>query len=192
MAKYGNGVATEDILQSIAMLRERNMDQMSPEVAVSCNEFRQDRLYIEEIDGVYKPKLELLRAIYKRYVLRLPNGKRPKLMRPEGWQALCDHCHFISDDFTIRDVNLAFLRAQMNVADEIGDRTRFESMTFMDFLEALARVADQLILPTDAQVEAMGLKSALQWALQVEAGDRGKYDGVTVDEYHKVQFFSVR
>ena len=37
MAKYGNGVATNDIVEAISLLKERNMSKMSTEGAITPN-----------------------------------------------------------------------------------------------------------------------------------------------------------
>lgn len=55
-----------------------------------------------------------------------------------------------------QDATLTFLWSRMAVLDEIKDYGRYTSLTFVDFLEALGRVADMKSLPTDSDLDAAG------------------------------------
>ena len=59
----------------------------------------------------------------------------------------------------------------MWVQDEIKDYTRYESLSFVDFLEALARAADRKALPNRYELERNGFHDIMDWY-------RGR-DGVT-------------
>lgn len=45
---------------------------------------------------------------------------------------------------------------------------RYTSLSFIDFLEALGRVADAKSLPTASDLDAAGYSSVLEWALEKE------------------------
>lgn len=59
----------------------------------------------------------------------------------------------------------------MCTADEVRDWSRFESLTQIDFLEALALVADLKPLPRASQLAEAGI-DALQWAINKASGAR--------------------
>ena len=55
-----------------------------------------------------------------------------------------------------QDSALAFLWSRMLTVDEIKDYNKYTSLTFIDFLEALGRVADMKSLPLESELEAAG------------------------------------
>jgi hypothetical protein len=55
-----------------------------------------------------------------------------------------------------QDVTLSYLWSRMYVYDEVKDFVRNTSITFVDFLEALCRLADVKPLPSYEQLEAAG------------------------------------
>jgi len=59
-------------------------------------------------------------------------------------------CHLINAEFTERSAKLIFLRAKMATVDELMDGAKNESMTFVEFLECIARVAEASCYPSDA------------------------------------------
>ncbi|KAL6756926.1 hypothetical protein V8C86DRAFT_2637564 [Haematococcus lacustris] len=67
----------------------------------------------------------------------------------------------------------------MYVLDEVKDYQRYSSVTFVDFLEALARVADMKSLPEEADLEAAGYTNILEWAMDKERleGSADKSEG---------------
>lgn len=56
---------------------------------------------------------------------------------------MCKHAELFDENFVERDVNLAFNMSMMTQIDEITKENLFR-MTFVEFLEALARIADKL------------------------------------------------
>ncbi|GFH24772.1 uncharacterized protein HaLaN_22626, partial [Haematococcus lacustris] len=107
------------------------------------NDFRLNRLYTEEVDLLLKHHQVLLKALYSRYRLKpVGGGLRSKQVRLEGWLQLCNDAHLVDSGFTLQDAALCFLWSRMYVLDEVKDYQRYSSVTFVDFLEALARVAD--------------------------------------------------
>ena len=51
----------------------------------------------------------------------------------------------------------------MWVQDEIKDYIRYESLSFIDFLEALARVADRKALPNRYELDRSGFRDIMDW-----------------------------
>lgn len=81
---------------------------------------------------------------------------------------LASHCteHPPHPPLLPQDSALAFLWSRMLTVDEIKDYNKYTSLTFIDFLEALGRVADMKSLPLESELEAAGGEPA-------GGGDRG-------------------
>jgi hypothetical protein len=60
-------------------------------------------------------------------------------------------------DLTRHRARLVFCWSKMRVSDELFMRQVDTSLTFVDFLEALGRVADMKALPTDEEIASFGL-----------------------------------
>ncbi len=58
-----------------------------------------------------------------------------------------------TDDFTEREVRAAFLWSKMEVEDQVQSMS-YQRMSFVDFVEALGRIADMKLLPCDAGLPA--------------------------------------
>lgn len=64
------------------------------------------------------------------------------------------HCTYIQTGVEFREVRLIFAWSQLVVTDELIRRKRALSLTFMDFIEALARLSDLLSPPDATDVDA--------------------------------------
>eukprot|EP00899_Mesostigma_viride_P012886 jgi/Mesvir1/21599/Mv04029-RA.1 len=78
------------------------------------------------------------------------------LMSSACWMEFVEAARLIDDFFSHRDAKMVFMWSRMQVVDDLQDRRRNESLTFVDFLEALGRIADLRGLPTQEQVKASG------------------------------------
>ena len=115
-----------------------------------------ERLYFEEVDLLLKRFKKELTMLYIRY--RLPpkgGGLRPKLWKQYCWEGFVNDANLIDDTLSIQQSLLSFAQSRMMVADEIAQWAKYETMTFVDFLEALGRVADMKSWPSVADVNAM-------------------------------------
>lgn len=57
----------------------------------------------------------------------------------------------------------------MWVQDEVKDYAKYESLYFVDFLEALGRVADLKALPAQSELERNGYSDVFEWLRSREA-----------------------
>ena len=64
----------------------------------------------------------------------------------------------VDQDFTVREIQLAFVLARMRVIDESvpASKTKLANLSQEDFYEALVRVASMKTLPTPAEAKAAG------------------------------------
>ena len=170
LAKYGKGQVTDDVAEAVKMLMEKNLIPNLPAGgALVTNEFRTHRLYNEDVDIVFKRHQVLLKALWSRYRLKpIGGGLRTKVVRMEGWLQLMNDAHLVDGQFTLQDSTLSYLWSRMQTVDEIKDYQKMISLTFIDFLEAIGRVADMKSFPTSQDLEHAGYNDILEWAIDKE------------------------
>lgn len=74
----------------------------------------------------------------------------------DSWLGLLEQGHLLDADLGLQQAQLCFLWSHMMVVDEIKDFARHESLSFVDFLEALARVAELKSLPSFSDLQDAG------------------------------------
>ena len=98
-----------------------------------------------------------------------------QVLRMDSWLGLLEQGHLLDAELGLQQAQLCFLWSKMMVIDEIKDFARHESLSFVDFLEALARVAELKSLPSFSDLEDAGYatfcfcKSILASQLQQQA-----------------------
>eukprot|EP00873_Tetraselmis_striata_P034657 jgi/Tetstr1/454921/TSEL_041784.t1 len=182
-AKYGKGIATVDLAEAVEMLFLKNiLPALTPYSAIWPNDFRESRLYTEECDSLFKKHSVLLKAIYSRYRLRPSGGGlRPKVLKLDGWHKLMDDVNMCDGQFALQEATQCFMWSRMVVIDELKagasapacDFARYECLTFIDFLEALGRVAEMKFLPAASDLKTAGYDNVLEWAIAKESGEDG-------------------
>ncbi|KAK3256867.1 hypothetical protein CYMTET_34023 [Cymbomonas tetramitiformis] len=80
---------------------------------------------------------------------------RAKNLAMEHWIQFCDKTGLASSvtRMSLREAKVIFCDSQMVVVDEIKNRARIYSITFSDFLEAIARAADLISPPTEEELD---------------------------------------
>jgi len=172
VAKYGKGVATNEVSDAIQMILSQNVEPNLKLVAnLDPNDFRKDRLYTEECDDLFRKHEKVLRALYSRY-RQVPKsgGVRPKMLDIGGWEIMADDLNLISDEFTLLDMRICYLYSRMLFKDEMKDYKKTIHLTFIDFLEALSRMADALSFPSMEDILTAGYESVMQWFLEFTGG----------------------
>ncbi len=79
-----------------------------------------------------------------------------QVLRMDSWLGLLESGHLLDADLGLQQAQLCFLWSRMLVVDEIKDFARHEALSFVDFLEALARVAELKSLPSYSDLEDAG------------------------------------
>ena len=79
-----------------------------------------------------------------------------QVLRMDSWLGLLEQGHLLDADLGMQQAQLCFLWSKMMVIHEIKDFSRHESISFVDFLEALARVAELKSLPSFSDLEDAG------------------------------------
>ena len=132
IAKYGKGIATDSVPEAVRMLLEQNLDANLPFGGrLISNDFRNERLYNEEVDLLYKRHAVILKTLYSRFVPLVPlpvldswpalppppltacipfryrlkppgGGIRTKVIKIDGWLQLMNDAHLLDQQFTIQ------------------------------------------------------------------------------------------
>lgn len=109
----------------------------------NSQKWRDEKYWCEECDDALKKHRQILDTIYNKYSEKKVRPGEKKFMCLEELIDMCKHADLFDENFVERDVNLAFNMSMMTQVDEITKENLFR-MTFVEFLEALARIADKL------------------------------------------------
>lgn len=82
---------------------------------------------------------------------------------------MMESLELVDDDFTLNNAMLCYVWCRMSTIDEVKDFNKFESLTFVDLLEALGQVANSKHLPLSSDMQEAGINS-LQWVQAKAAG----------------------
>ena len=93
----------------------------------------------EDVDCVLKAFRPVLEAIFVKYSA-LGRGSIDKMNLHE-FRLFCTDARLINDNFPVREIDMCFRQAMMTEIDEILDGDHLE-MVYVEFIEALSRVAD--------------------------------------------------
>ena len=105
--------------------------------------WRQEKYWNEECDNVIKGNLETLRDIYQNFAQAQSPGD-PKVLRLSRLIELVTMSGICDDAFGAREIGPLFNLAMQTNIDEIN-HTKHMDMKFIEFVEALARVADKAV-----------------------------------------------
>lgn len=93
-----------------------------------------------------------------------------------------DTCLLVDQGLTLRECSLCFVWSRTTVVDEVGSFKKVEALTFVDFLEALARLADYVETPSREQLQKFGWGSnILAYWVAKQTGSAGGAGGDDVD-----------
>lgn len=92
-----------------------------------------------------------------------------QLLKADGWMKMMESLELVDDDFTLNNAMLCYVWCRMSTIDEVKDYSKFESLTFVDLLEALGQVANHKHLPLTSELQEAGIDS-LQWVLAKASG----------------------
>jgi len=182
LAKYmksENAAGVGDALEKL--FTERVLKMVPPEALHDSDVFRRQRLYTREVHDVFTHHENNLRAIYEAFAAAIYDQKagpsearaKDKLMDLAEFELLLNAASLFDEDFTKRHASLCFLWAQSFCTDDLKRRTVLTHLSYVDFLEALARITTFKPLPTAALLESTGAKSCAHFFMQAKAGMHG-------------------
>jgi hypothetical protein len=144
---------TDDPSTAVDKLTEEHLVKYLPkETYQDRDHYRRERMYFEECCKVIRPHKRILMVLFSAMCKEYKyESKIPRLSMAEWNFFLASHS-FFDHSFTKREGRLVFIWSKMRVSDEMTSRLQMVTMTFTDFLEGLARVADMKALPTDTML----------------------------------------
>jgi len=92
--------------------------------------------HCDDVDDVFKKHMATLQEVYKKNSGSLTKPGKPKSMALLEWQRLLEVLEVYDDGFQARHSAIAFRLGMMTQRDETGS-SRFQEMTFLEFLHAL-------------------------------------------------------
>jgi len=109
----------------------------------NCHNWRKERLWREEIDLLFSRFLDKLEILYKRYTGKYATPGSNKLhMSLEEFVNLLSDGGLLNEHFGNREAGPLWNLAMMTNKEELTNEKHL-NMSFVEFLEALARVADK-------------------------------------------------
>ena len=108
--------------------------------------WRKNVLWQEDVDYTLKTSLEQLKALYKKFIGKnsLPGAAQFMSLTEFTDCILASDC--LSDNFGAKQIGNQYVLAMMTQVDEI-DKDRHLNMLFVEFVEAIVRVADKAEIP---------------------------------------------
>lgn len=110
-----------------------------------CHEWRVERLWKEEIDIVYTRFLEKAQMIYAKHSGKFVAPGAKPTMSAEEFVGMLEAASLLNENFANREALPLWNLSMMTNKEETASEKHL-NMTFVEFLEALARVADRMEL----------------------------------------------
>lgn len=108
-----------------------------------CHEWRKGKLWTEACDIVYKAYMPVLKMLYKQNSGRYAKPGYPAFMSLEEFQEMITCTSISSDSFGTREIGIHFNLSKMTEVNEV-DSDKHMKMQFVEFIEALGRIAEKL------------------------------------------------
>ena len=169
----GKGSAN-GLVQAVTRLIDHHLIPLSqPEARVEGNFFRMNRLYTENVDLLLTSKKVLLRAIFDHYrSISIEPGAGAvgdARLDMEEWLILINESGIYHRYFNVREAKLAMLWSRMKQIDESAtakNMSKAQSLSFLDFLEAIGRCSDLMSPPPPDEIESLGFSGVHDYYTQ--------------------------
>lgn len=163
------GHETKDVSDCIDRLFDEVIfANIADECKLDPDIFRRERFYSQDTESGYLPHARLLKIIYNKYSMMNPIQGKARFGLAE-WTALLTDSRILGDMVTMREVRLSFWWSRMVVADEIKSRFKIMNHTWVEFLEAIGRIADMTSLPTDEDLQLVNAINMLDFKPKCDA-----------------------
>ena len=154
------------------LLTEAVLPKVPVEALHDSDVFRRQRLYTHEVAAVFARYDTSLKAVYETFsaakfdARQTDTRARASLMELDEWTLLLQSAGLLDGLFTKRHASLCFVWAQPFTTDDLKRRTALVHLQYVDFLEALARIATFKRLPTKGQLAQHGCTSCASFFAQ--------------------------
>ena len=110
-----------------------------------AQDFRFERYWNEHWDNVYRFHLDLLKEVYNNYSGAITKPGEERFMSPGEFERIFIASNLFNPSFANRDVYVCFNMAMQSRVDEHTSDAHLK-MSFVEFMEALARAAELISL----------------------------------------------
>jgi hypothetical protein len=122
------------------------------------NEFRKAFLYTEQMDVAFNENMYIFQPIWKRFSTKSRHdGRMIRRMTLKDWLTVWTALTVFDEDFDKTKAKLVFERSKMKVVDDWKDAARGRVLCFEDFLEGISRIANIVPIPSNAEIEKLGV-----------------------------------
>ena len=150
--KYRN--EAHSVAECVEFLFRRHIEKyLISEASRSSNYFRDERLYFESVDKIFKKNLPDLALIFSAYGGTGITGKNEFYMTPTEYVDCIRDAHMINHLYTIRQAHFCASWSMQLVIDDVKFPIRAGGMTFVDFLECLCRSSEIFNIPSPAELK---------------------------------------
>ncbi|CAD8171615.1 unnamed protein product [Paramecium pentaurelia] len=141
--KYLKTKVANNMLEATKMILEQCKSYMS---TFDAQKWRNERYFNEQCDDCLKFFKPLLNHLYNKYSVKKVKPGQKKFMCLDEIHEICSQANLYDERFVERDADNAFNLSMMLQVDEL-ESDRIFQMTFIEFLEAVARIADKVSMP---------------------------------------------
>lgn len=186
-----NGGKPLEVHSAVARYLSELHAKLPPEATYDPDRFRRAHLYHRPIHDILSSNERNLKPIFEYYAAgaddRLVVGKAQhdtqdklaKAMSIDEWIACLSDARLIAPsssdpcEFGLREAKLAYVYAHAFVSDEIYRRERLTHIVYVEFLEAIARVAWMRNMPTPAHLQQLKMASYAEYLERTAEADGG-------------------
>lgn len=127
--------------EAIKMMYEKNLFPLFGKE--DSQKFRDEKYWVEEVDNLYKSHIQIFEYLYKNYGGTHMKPGDQWFMTTDELERIFADAGLINDQLVSRDIAVFYNLSMMTMVDEIN-KDRHLRMTFVEFLEAFARCAQQI------------------------------------------------
>lgn len=138
--KFIRNKITNNIVEAIMILFANNVESALSKY--NTNTWRTEEYMTDNIDYLLRAYKPLLEHVYKKYSAKEFIPGKALSMSLSEFRSLCIDAKLINEHFTVREVDVCYNRAMMTQSDYLN-RSRHLEMTFVEFLEAITRAANE-------------------------------------------------
>ena len=147
------GIGDEAHAATVANLRQSQRERATLPLCWDDkrNEWRKRYLYNKGCDDMVRAHLARLEKLYKKNISR--DRAKSRLWTLDVWIKVLEQIDFFDQTFTYQQACYCFCMAKMTVVDEVYSRDKHCNLTYVDFLEAICRLAEFKTLPNEEELE---------------------------------------
>ena len=124
--------------------------------------FRRECLYCPDVDAMLRKHNDTLHAIFEKFQDEDSNRLKNDRMTYTFFMRFLKQVKFVNEDFTLREARVTYVWSRMKVIDEVASHDTWGYITYVDWLEALARMAQLKCVPSPADLELMQEKKLIK------------------------------